>query len=74
MMAILSLLGVACCATAAFVLTSAAEIGALQVILAAIFGFGAFICACLVAVLGLARHTKNKVVNKVQTFRRKKLN
>lgn len=74
MMAILSLLGIACCAAAAFVLTSAAEVGVLQVILAAIFGFGAFICACLVAVYGIARHTKNKVVNKVQTFRRKKLN
>ena len=73
MMVTLSLLGVACCATAAFVLTSAAEIGALQVILAAVFGFGAFICACLVATIGIAKHTKNKVVNKVQNFRRKRL-
>lgn len=72
MMVILSLLGIACCAAAAFVL-SAAEVGVLQVILAAIFGFGAFICACMVAVFGIAKHTKNKVVNKVRNFKRKRI-
>ena len=74
MAAILTLLGVGCCATAAYVLSSAASVGVLQVILAAIFGFGAFVCACVLVVMLIARHTKNKVVNKVRSFRRKRLN
>lgn len=73
MMTILSLLGVACVVASTLMLIGG-EIGALQIVFAAIFGFGAFICACLVAIMGVARHTKNKVVNKVQTFRRKRLN
>lgn len=73
MMTILSLLGVACVVASTLMLVGG-EIGVLQIVFAAIFGFGAFICACLVAIMGVARHTKNKVVNKVQTFRRKRLN
>ena len=73
MTALLTLLGVACCATAAYILTSAASIGVLQVILAAVFGVGAFVCACVLVVMLIARHTKNKVVNTVKSFRRKRI-
>lgn len=74
MTALLTLLGVACCATAAYILSSAASIGVLQVILAAVFGFGAFVCACVLVLLMIAKHTKNKVVNTVSKFRSKRLN
>lgn len=73
MTALLTLLGVACCTVAAYVLSSATTIGVLQVILAAIFGFGAFVCACVLVMLIVAKRTKNKVVNTVSKFRRKRI-
>ena len=68
MMAILSLLGVAC-VTASTLMLTGGEIGVLQIVFAALFGFGAFICACVVAIMAMARHAKNKVVGKVQNFK-----
>ena len=73
MMTTFTLLGVACVVACTLMLTGG-DVNALQIVFAALFGFGAFICACLVSVMGLAKHTKNKVVDKVQAFRRKRLN
>lgn len=69
MIGFLSLLGVACFAVAAFTLGSATSIGAFEVIIAALFGFGAFVCAFVVGALSIATYTKNKVVRKVNTFK-----
>lgn len=69
MIAFLSLLGVACFAVAAFTLGSATSIGAFEVLIAALFGFGAFVCAFVVGALSIASYTKNKVVKKVNTFK-----
>lgn len=72
MMTLVSLLGVACVVVSTLMVVGG-EIGVLQIVIAALFGFGAFICACLVAIMAIAKHTKNKVVSKVQTFRRKRI-
>lgn len=61
----LSVFGVACFGIAAFVLSSASTIGPIEVVLAALFGFGAFVCAFIVGVIAIANHTKNKVVQKI---------
>lgn len=71
MIAFLSLLGVACFAVAALTLGTASSIGAFEVIMAALFGFGAFVCAFVVGALSIAKYTKNKVVTKVRTFKGK---
>lgn len=71
MIAFLSLLGVACFAVAALTLGTASSIGAFEVIMAALFGFGAFVCAFVVGTLSIAKYTKNKVVTKVRTFKGK---
>lgn len=63
------ILGVACFAVAALVLTTASAIGASEVILAGIFGFIAFVCAFVVGVIGIAKYSKKKVCNKVNSFR-----
>ena len=66
MIGFLSVLGVACFAIAALVLSTASAIGALEVIIAAVFGFGAFVCAFVVGALAIAKHTANKVVSKAR--------
>lgn len=69
MIGFLSILGVACFAVTAFVLTTAQTIGAVEIVLAAIFGFGAFVCAFVVGALAIAQHTKKKVASKVNNVR-----
>ena len=69
MIAFLSILGVACFAVAAMTLSTASTIGAFEVVIAAIFGFGAFVCAFVVGALAIAKHTANKVVNKVRNIK-----
>ena len=66
MITVLSILGVACFAVAALVLSTASSIGAFEVILAAIFGFGAFVCAFIVGAWAIAKHTANKVGGKIR--------
>ena len=66
MIAFLSILGVACFAVAAMTLSTASTIGAFEVVIAAIFGFGAFVCAFVVGALAIAKHTANKVVSKLR--------
>lgn len=69
MIAFISVLGVACFAVAALTLGTATSIGAFEVIMAALFGFAAFVCAFVVGALSIATYTKNKVVRKVNTFK-----
>ena len=64
-----SVLGIACFAVAALVLTTATTIGASEVILAGIFGFIAFVSAFIVGVLGMAKYGRKKICNKVNSFR-----
>ena len=69
MIVFFSILGVACFAVTALVLTTASSIGGFEVIMAAIFGFGAFVCAFVVGALALAKHTANKVTSKVRRIK-----
>lgn len=65
---VFSILGVACC-TVAILLGTTSDAGALNVMFAGVFGFGAFVSAFVVGVLALLRHAKNKTVTKINNFR-----
>ena len=66
MITLFSILGVACFTIAAMVLTTAPSIGVLEGLIAALFGFGAFVCAFVVGALAIAKHTANKVMTKAR--------
>lgn len=73
MITFVGLLGVGC--FVATVLMTTGDPNALQIVFGAIFGFCAFVCACVVGIMALVKYLKNKTVDKVSKFinKRKRL-
>lgn len=61
MMAVLGFIAVACIAIVAFVIGTASSIGAFEVIMIALFGFGAIVAMIIFSVSVIGKYTGRKV-------------
>ena len=69
MMVILGLVSVACITAIAYIMSTAATIGFIEIIGIAVFGFGAAVTMLAFATLAMAKYTGHKVKTGFNNFR-----